>query len=403
NLNTLSMDKEPELSAINVAAFITSLIEGTTTLSDEQKLQVWKEQSTANQQLFDELLDQLSRDRHLGSMYQFDAEAAFNRFNERAERHTVLSASTATGIRRKLYKRILAAASVLILLSTGLILYHYHAKQSPITTANNNDIAPGKNKAVLVLSNGQKINLDDTNKGLIAQQSGVRISKSNQSQLTYQVLDEKTTALEYNTIVTPYGGSYKVILPDGTQVWLNAASSIRFPTRFRGRERQVTLTGEGYFEVVHNSKMPFIVKSPDQEIKVLGTHFNIHDYHGEPVITTLVKGSVKVILPDKKSAILKPGYMSTYQFNQLNIRQADIGVNLAWKEEQFIFHNTSLVDIMREVQRWYNVEVDFNSLPPSRFNGAMSRNVPLSELLQMLEITSKLKFKITGRRIMVER
>jgi len=390
-----------ELNALEIAALITRQFNGEIDPKDEERLERWKAENERNRKLYNELRDENVREQAVSHMGQFDTEAAFERVNRRIG-HNIIPL-----LRRKtVLIRIAAAAIVLIVISVGLYVYQQHRRPQNVVIAKN-DVAPGSNKAVLTLGNGHEINVSDIANGTIVRQSGVSVRKTNNGQLVYSTSTNlPASAIEYNTISIPNGGKYEVILPDGTKVWLNSASSLHYPTRFEGSQRQVTLTGEGYFEVAHNNNMPFIVNCANQSVQVLGTHFNIHSYSDEAVVTTLLEGSVKVktsMNETEREFTLKPGQQLTHLNGQLNISPADLAQSVAWKDGQFIFHNTDLVAIMREVQRWYNVKVDLKGLPDEKYNGVISRNVQLSKLLQMLEVTSSLKFKISERRIMLQK
>jgi transmembrane sensor len=400
------MDELKELSAIEIAALISKAIEGVITPSDQQRLNLWLMKNEKNNRLFNQLTDEQYQQKALHQLGIFDTEAALARLNERIDTAASPVELKTSSIRHSIFKWAVAA-SLLLFLSFGSYFYFRRAEKTP-TLLVKNDVAPGKNKAILTLANGKKVNLDDQGNGTIAQQPGIRISQTNKGQIVYEITNtgKNDGSVAFNTISTPNGGQYRIKLPDGTDVWLNAASSLRYPTRFEGKQRLVTLTGEGYFEVAHNSNMPFTVHSQTQDIQVLGTHFNVHNYPLEPVVTTLLEGSVKIkVNTDKNNHpyILKPGDMAINE-NGIKVTAAtDLETITAWKEGQFVFHNTDLKTIMREVQRWYDIEVDLETLPDVQFNGVIGRDVRLSKILEMLETTSKLKFTIEGRKIMLKK
>jgi len=313
---------------------------------------------------------------------------------------------------RSLYK-ITAAAVILIVFSFGLINYLNHKHKFALANNSKKDIAPGGNKAVLILANGAKVTLDNAANGKIAQQAGVVITKTKSGQILYTVSASKADAADnviaYNTIETPRGGQYQVDLPDGTKVWLNAASSLRYPTRFAGNERKVELHGEGYFEVVKNNKMPFRVETLGQVVEDLGTHFNVEDYADDPASkTTLLEGKVKIskaangkILATDTYKILKPGEQAIVNGN-IKIKNVDVDEVVAWKEGVFEFDNEDIGSIMRKVSRWYNVDVEYKGTPTNDgFGGEVSRSKNISAVLHILETTGAVHFKIEGRRIMV--
>lgn len=289
------------------------------------------------------------------------------------------------------------AASVLIAVCIGLYFTQFKAiKEVPVTLVK--DIPPGGNHATLKLSDGSTIVLDQTNVGVISESSDIRISKTDEGLIEY--ITDKTnipaSAISYNTITTPKGGQYKVILPDGSSVWLNAASSLKYPTRFSGSSRHVELIGEGYFEIAKDAKKPFIVKSQGQEITVLGTHFNVNAYQDEGTTkTTLLEGSVRIdIASSKLSKLLSPNQQALVNNHSIKVLDVKPEEVVAWKNGQFLFKNTDLKSILHQLERWYNVEVDFSNLPDNRFFGKIERDVNISSVLEMLEISSNLKFKI---------
>lgn len=393
---------DKELEAFEIAALIIRKLNGQIDPKDEEILESWKLKSDSNLKLYNELSGELSREQQLTHMGRFDTKAALERVIERIDTPVIPLRR-----RKTLLIRIAAAATILVVLSIGLYINRQHSVRQH-TFITKNDVPPGGNKAVLTLNDGRNINVDDVTNGTIAQQSGVSIRKISKGQLIYTIASGGALPanIDYNTVSTPNGGQYQVILPDGTKVWLNSASSLRYPTRFEGSQRLVTLTGEGYFEVAHNNIMPFIVNCANQSVRVLGTHFNIHSYPNEAVVTTLLEGSVKVKSTANnihREFTLKPGQQLTHLEGQFNVSPADIARNVAWKNGQFIFHNTDLTTIMREVQRWYDVKVDLVGLPDERYNAVIRRDVQLSKLLQTLELTSNLKFKISERRIMLQK
>lgn len=274
------------------------------------------------------------------------------------------------------------------------------------------DIAPGGNKAVLTLSNGKKISLTDADNGTLAELSGVKITKAADGQVVYTVLDEadkESKQITFNTIETPMAGRYQIRLPDGSDVWLNAASRLVYPSSFKGQpERRVELSGEAYFEIAKNKDQPFIVKSSDQEVEVLGTHFNINSYDDEQSVkTTLLEGLVKIKKPGASGAeerLLKPGQQATLAYGRLDVQNIDTDLIVAWKNNQFVFDSDDIAHIMRMIARWYDVEVEYVGSPPQdKFWGSVSRFENVSEVLKTLEVTGRVKFKIKDRKIYVSR
>lgn len=314
--------------------------------------------------------------------------------------------------KRKWYR--IAAAAVLILIATGTyLLLNKPGNEQPIASNRQpatNDIAPGGNKAILALADGSQIVLDTTGNGAVTKQGGVTIIKLD-GQLAYNIGNNNSDEVLYNTITTPKGGQYQLILTDGTKVWLNAASSIKFPVVFAGTERRVEMNGEAYFEVAPLSpkkgqRMPFKVNVAGKgEVEVLGTHFNINSYADEATInTTLLEGKVKMTSA-LNSQLLAPGQQAQLNANgQISIdKNANVEEVIAWKNGKFIFENADIKSIMRQVEKWYDVEIVFNgNITTEEFVGIISRNVKISQIITMLEKTGAVKFKIEGRKIIVK-
>lgn len=305
----------------------------------------------------------------------------------------------------RLWPKMAIAASLLLVLGAGLFFFlpgRYQrdpglAKQSIYK----NDIAPGSIKATLTLADGRKITLDGAKNGALAQQTGITITKTADGQLIYTVSDSKAASSKaFNTIETPKGGQYQIRLPDGTQVWLNAASSMKFPVSFKSsKQRKVELKGEAYFEVAHLKKQPFVVKTDRQEVEVLGTHFDVKSYPDEQhTKTTLLEGLVRL----NKGVLLKPGQQGLSTGNSLAVRQVNVEEELDWKNKQFILNNEDLQSVMRRLSRWYDVEVVYQGVPPDlQFIGVVSSSRNISGVLKLMERTGKVKFRIEGRTVTV--
>lgn len=305
-----------------------------------------------------------------------------------------------------------AAAAVLIML--GLSSYFLFSKKdgtrdvvetSPKKDTLARDILAGGNKATLTLADGTKIILDSTENGTITQVGGVQVIKLSNGKLIYDPKNAKPGEVLYNTISTPEGGQYHLVLADGSKIWLNAASSLRFPSFFIGNERSVELNGEGYFEISRNASMPFHVIVNDMKVEVLGTHFNINSYEDEESIkTTLLEGSVRVYRLDRNE-VLKPGEQVVFDVstNRMQKNQnVDIDEVIAWKEGRFKFKKMSIEDIMRQVARWYNVEIEYNGkITTDFFSGDVSRQEDVTQLLEILAATKTVSFKLEGKKIIV--
>ena len=301
------------------------------------------------------------------------------------------------------YARVMVAAMLLLAVSVGFYFYKARKEQAPVANKQA-AIKPGTRKAILTLGDGRTIALNDANKGLLAQDKGTNVLKTADNQLVYQAIDNSAdNAVEFHTIAIPRGGYYTLTLSDGTKVWLNAESSLRYPSEFTHGERIVELTGEGYFEVAHRNKQPFKVVTAGQTTEVLGTHFNINAYadQGE-TITTLLEGSIKLHTPQGASQMLKPGEQAHLVNNKFSITYDNINDAIDWTSNQFIFHNESLSNIMNAIGRWYDVEVVCpEALGKLTFSGEISRNKNIHQVLNIMDLTKMVNFKIEGRRITV--
>ncbi|WPU98427.1 FecR domain-containing protein [Mucilaginibacter sp. cycad4] len=266
-------------------------------------------------------------------------------------------------------------------------------------------ITPGSNKAILTLSNGQTVQLTGAPNGKIAQQGGVSVQKLQNGKIIYSADSSSQQQLNaWNQIETPRGGTYDIVLSDGTHIWLNAGSTLSYPVAFTKSERTVKLTGEGYFEVAHNGK-PFKVLSNGQTVQVLGTHFNVEAYSDERSIkTTLLEGSVRVNY-NGAQALIVPGQMAVNDLSgQLKVRKADTEKIIAWKNGLFIFDDESVAEVMRKAARWYDIEVDYQGITTrKKLWGTVSRYKTINELMDNIAIAGKLTYKIDGRRVILMR
>ncbi len=298
-----------------------------------------------------------------------------------------------------------AAAAVLLLVCSALYFSSPQKLPEQAKEKSAAVILPGGNKAELLLADGSVVPLSDAKTGFIAQQGKVNINKLEEGRISYEASSIQLGAVvSYNALKTPKGGQYQVDLPDGTRVWLNSASSIRFPTAFSGEDRQVEVSGEVYFEVAKNKHKPFKVISQGQMVVVLGTHFNVNAYPEEQYIkTSLLEGSVKV-LTDKKSLLIKPGQQTVFDIKtkETTIQNMDAEGVLAWQKGYFQFNNEDIRSIMRKLSRWYDIEVEYDrDFINQRFNGSVSRFEEASKVLKMLEYTGTVHFKTKGRRVTV--
>ncbi|MCR8559393.1 FecR domain-containing protein [Mucilaginibacter sp. BJC16-A38] len=304
-------------------------------------------------------------------------------------------------------KRVAVAACFIGVISIGVL--YLTQKNTGNFAANHrksktfsNDINAGGQKATLTLANGTKILLDDAKNGTLSNQGNTKVIKTN-GKLAYNANNSDLIPNVFNEVSTPRGGHYQVILPDGSQVWLNAASSIRFPTAFTGKERKVEITGEAYFEVAKNKTLPFIVKVNNSEVRVFGTHFNVMAYIDEAAVkTTLLEGSVQ-FSNGSSSCMLKPGEQSELnRSGQVKVVSGvDVDNVIAWKNNLFEFENVDIEVVMRQLSRWYDVDVVYNKKVNDHFFAEIPTTVKLSEVLRALELTGKVNFDIQGRKIII--
>lgn len=311
------------------------------------------------------------------------------------------------------FAKWLSAAAVTIIALAGAYYFLAQKKESNIVSAVKKtapdlrgDVGPGSNKAILKLADGSSVVLDDAAAGTIATQGDACIQKLDDGELVYNKTAQNISVPVYNSISTPRGGQYSVTLPDGSRVWLNAESSLYFPTAFTGKERSVTLIGEAYFEIAHNTQMPFKVRANNMTVEVLGTHFNMMTYENETLThTTLLEGSVKVTLNVKGEPVLTltPGQQALLKKNtdSYSIHNTDVDAVTAWKNGKFRFNGDNIQTIMRQIERWYDVEVSYSGkIPDGHYSGTIGRDNNLLKVLKIFE-AGDLHFKIEGKKLMV--
>ncbi|MDQ8004902.1 MAG: FecR family protein [Pedobacter sp.] len=298
-------------------------------------------------------------------------------------------------------KPLLVAASLLVCIGFGLIFFNRKA-DTPVVLAKKElkDVLPGGNKATLTLADGTVVDLDQALNGEISKQNGIIIRKTENGQLEYVVQDSPDAVSGTNTIATPRGGQYQVSLPDGTKVWLNAASSLKYPYPFDKNERLVELKGEAYFEVAKDQRRPFRVNTIHQTVEVLGTHFNVNAYADEPTLkTTLLEGSVKIEAGDNQ-VLLKPGQqakLSTSNEQLVIDKSIDADQTIAWKNEVFAFNNEDIKSVMRQISRWYDIDVVYKGkITTEKYFGEIPRNTNLAEVFKILEL-NHIRVEVSGK------
>jgi transmembrane sensor len=388
----------------DIAMLIKKHIHNELTEEDRRTLNNWMDESNENRRVFNEMTNEESLREAMQEFY------AFTRNHVQGQSAAVVSMLPG---KTNWIKYLLAAAVVIIAVSLIWLfaINNRNGKQVVVTDTatkkTTSDIPPGSNKAVLTLADGSTIELDDARNGVIAEQGRTVINKKN-GELVYNdgKVKAKGNAISWNTVTTPRGGQYQLSLPDGSKVWLNAASSIKFPVSFSGKKRVVQLEGEAFLDVVHNENMPFEVQLCNgTKVQVLGTRFNIMAYNEEVELkTTLVQGKVKMTNAQNQEALLQPGQQALLNKSQGDLqidKDADVAAAVAWKEGLFKFAHTDIRAVMRQLARWYDVQIEYDKkLPEKYFSGEISRRLNAAEVLSVIEFAG-VRFKIEGKKISV--
>lgn len=384
----------PMEEAYRAAFLIAGYLKNTLTDAERDELDEWVTASDANMRLFAEMTDEKNIEKGLKERGLYDADKAVELLK------TKLAAQKPIQQTKRIPLFVYGMVACLVLLA-GLFfivpLFKQNTPQPAIVAQN--DLLPGRDRATLTLPNGKQIVLDST-QGQIVQQAGFSVVNNNNI-LSYKGQDKEA---EFHTLATPGGSQYQLLLPDGSKVWLNAASSIRFPTAFSGKERRVYLTGEAYFEVAHNAAKPFHVHVDDVDVQVLGTHFNVNAYGDEGDIkTTLLEGSVKVFNA-RGGLIIRPGQqaVATKDKEPFISNNIDLEEITGWKNGVFEFKDEPIESIMKEIGRWYSADVRYEGKINYHFNASIDRHVPVSKLLHLLELTNRVHFTIQDKTIIVK-
>ena len=380
---------------------------------DMAALEQWIKDHPKAQQLLDELMDPAQRGAMLDESQRLGQPmpAELQRLLSAITPVPILQPANAKLALRKIIYYLSGAAAAVVIAVVGILLFRQSNKTNqsqPVVTAAVRDIAPGGNRATLTLSNGQTIPLDSAGTGLLAHQGAVHILKSGQGQVDYQPTTSPAGEIAYNTMSTPRGGTFKLTLSDGTRVWMNAGSTLRYPVSFTGlKERNIELSGEAYFEVAANKSVPFTVTAGHETIKILGTHFNVMAYADEKQIeTTLLEGAVfvgqtgdadngKLLHPGQQAQVAPDG--------KLSVATVDVADYTAWKDGLIQLNHADIPAVMRQISRWYDVQVVYQGttkLPTWTLAGRISRNLNLSQVLQTLELNG-IHSKLDGRTITV--
>ena len=379
------------------------------TENEKDQLTGWISESEENKKVFDELTNEDTLQQAMKDLYESKQMHA-------SQQALVVSLYS----RNTNWIKFMVAAAVLLAVVCMAWLYiiiNRNGKQVAVidmaTKKTTQDIAPGGNKAVLTLANGSTIILDSAHNGLIAEQGKTAINKKQDGELEYKgTTSHVELDASYNIVTTPRGGQYQLTLPDGSKVWLNAASSLKFPVSFTGNNRAVQLTGEAYFEVAHVTmpgsavSMPFVVQvNNGMKVHVLGTHFNIMAYEEEKEAkTTLLHGKVKVVYGQEQAVELQPGEQAQLAGTGGKLlvqKDANVAEAVAWKNGLFKFGHTDLKSVMRQMARWYDVQIEYTpNVPEKYFTGEISRKLNASEVLSVIEFAG-VHCRIEGKKIIV--
>jgi len=398
---------DPVNEHLEIADLIAKHFRGQLAAHEAAALEAWINASAENKRLWEQLNDDTTlREQILAMPDAGSTDAAWNRLQpkliaERPRPHI--------GHRIFLYA---AAITGMLLGVWGLIYLMLHR---PDTTAPAviakvekpapQPIIPGSSKARLILGNGKVVALKDKAGQAFTEEDGTRVTNSD-AVLSYSAGDAANAPV-FNTLEIPRGGEYRVVLPDSSVVWLNAASSLRFPTRFSGDKREVYLSGEAYFEIAKNKQKPFIVSINNISVTVTGTQFNVKGYPDENYVnTTLVEGGVELRTADNPAAKpvqLRPGYQGVWENKKITVKEAYLEEALAWKNGLFVFRSEPIGSIMRKLSRWYDVEAKYpdTSVTAIRFTGTIRKYESIQKVLEMLALTQKVKFTIDDKNISV--
>ena len=406
------MDDEHLYGNQHIAKLIKRSLFDDLSPEEQETLEAWMNESEENRQLVLEMdKDALGDD--LLRAERYDVDAATERIFSATGLGDRSEAPMGKVSRMYLPTWWKTAAACLLLATAGLswyLLNGYDTHQTE-TIGQRSSVVPGGNKAILILSDGRKVELEGASNGLLSREGDARIIKLEDGRLSYQAENiAQSGKAVYNTLSTPRGGQYQLTLPDGSNVWLNAASSITFPSQFDGNERRVTITGEAYFEVRSipgpdgKRNIPFIVEAGNERIRVLGTQFNINAYGDEDgILTTLVEGSVIVGHP-LDSVTLKPGQQSKMKGSAgYKVSKPDLEEVLAWKNGKFLFNQASTRLLMTQLSRWYDIDIEYqDNVSGIYFSGGLSRKDRLEKMMELLELDGRLKLKLEGHVLKVK-
>ncbi|MGO1521833.1 MAG: FecR domain-containing protein [Sphingobacterium sp.] len=387
----------------HIARLIAGHLKGELSAQDRIELNAWLDERPSNRSFLERLQDEGRLEAKLKILHAVDREGLWALTQKKLADGEMLDHVPQPGR----FRRWLPYVAAMLI---GAFLLAWYFAPTPAETVIETveqvpvDTKPGGHRATLKLTDGRRISLDETRQGIIIGPNGVTY---NDGDPLANIHKEATRLQEIDRLElhTPHGGMYQITLPDGSQVWLNAGSTLKYPSRFSADQREVELEGEGYFVVTRDLNRPFTVRSGEHRVRVLGTAFNINAYPDQSeLITTLVEGSVDVIDPASASHILRPGQQAIFDGEQIKVAQVDVSYYTSWKDGRFTFNREELSEVLKQIERWYDVEfVSKINIEDVQLWGTLSRDVMLSELLKVLELNTELKFKQEGRRVIVDR
>lgn len=385
-------------SFFEISDIITAYIKGEISLEQKERLNKWILASNENRDLFESLLSDEKFDKALKDYEVYDVESAYMKVKSRK-----VFRQSRISLRRVLYY----AAALAVPIIVAVVLFNKKVtKDNTIESFASGQITIGESKAQLILSNGEKIYLG---KSVIDTISDDNINIISDGGVIEYKAGTEIIENKHNTLVVPKGGEFDIVLPDGTRVWLNSDSEMKYPLNFSGKIRKVYLKGEAYFKVAHNKKKPFIVETDGVNVKVLGTEFNVRSYYDEAKLaTTLVNGSVEIESTRgvRNKLTLNPGYQAVLEKTTGNLmaEKVNVGDYIAWKTGRFVFKHKRLEDVMLELSRWYNVEVFYqnNSVKERTVTGILKRYDSFDEFIKMMDMTEVADFNVRGRTIIIK-
>lgn len=372
-----------------ISQLICNYLCGNLTEKENQELNTWLKENESNKQLFDQIISGKTFDSKYDIYNKNNWKDSFRKFEKSTNQSYFL------------HKRLLRYTAIL-LLPLAIVIYYLFSLTPDSIQFSTKTFSPGHPKAILILSDGQKVELDSTSNAKISLPVNIQMDKQKKL-LTYV---QKNSRISGNNILkTPKGGEYQLILSDGTLVHLNAASQLTYPETFPTDKREVCISGEAWFEVARDSIRPFYVNTEDLEIRVIGTKFNINTYIPNQVQTALAEGCIQITTGNKDKAILHPNQLAEYDRTQdiLKVKETDLLPYISWKDGLFVFSGEKLEDIMKKLSLWYNFQTFYTqeNLKTIRFTGYLKRYEDISVILKAIEQTVSVKFEIKGQTIIV--